>query len=261
MLLSSVIIILREVLEGALLLSVLLALSSLRDWRFHWSLIAFVCGSMGAIIYASEFETISTWFDYTGQEIINSSLHIMIVVFLTCFALLYQSEQKRYTRSIIIFMSIAVALTIVREGSEIFLYLSSYLGNNDTLSSVMLGGTIGAGIGVSMGAMLYYSLTYFIPTYCRKIAYVLLAFFCAGMLSHAVTMLTQADWLPSQHVLWDSSGWVKEDSLLGQLLYAVMGYEATPTATQLIAYITGLLLLLALPRLFNKGIDKHAQGD
>jgi len=88
----------------------------------------------------------------------------------------------------------------------------------------------------------------------------MLALFAAGMLSHAVTMLTQADWLPSYHVLWNTSSWLEENSLLGQLLYAIMGYEATPTATQLAAYITGLLLLLALPKLVNKFVGLYAKN-
>ena len=94
MLLSSVIIILREVLEGALLMSVLLALSSHRGFNFRWSLVAIASGIIGAFIYAAEFQTISTWFDYGGQEIVNASLHIFIVLFLTGFALLYPIHNK-----------------------------------------------------------------------------------------------------------------------------------------------------------------------
>ncbi|MCW8922252.1 MAG: FTR1 family protein [Gammaproteobacteria bacterium] len=260
MLLSSVIIILREVLEGAILMSVLLALSSLRGINLRWSLISLLFGIIGALIYAAEFETISTWFDYVGQEIVNSTMHVIIVLFLTSFALLYQTHEQSYTKTKNTFMIIVVALTIVREGSEILLYFSGYLDKSDVLPSVILGGTIGTGIGMSIGALLYYSLTYLIPTHAKKIAYILLAFFSAGMLAHAVTMLTQADWLPARHILWNTSSWLEENSLMGQLLYAIIGYEATPTATQLTAYVIGLLLLLALPKLLEKGITIHAKN-
>ena len=265
MLLSSVIIILREVLEGALLMSVLLALSAHRNWNFRWSLAALLCGFTGALIYAAEFEKVATWFDYVGPEIINASLHIIIVVFLTGFSLIYQRQENKpgrdnkYTKTAIIFMSTAFALTIIREGSEILLYLSAYLDKSDSLISVMLGGSLGAGIGISIGVLLYYSLTYLIPVYTTKIGFFLLAFFSAGMLSHAVIMLTQADWLPSQHTLWDTSSWLAEDSLIGQLLYAVIGYEATPTALQLAAYITGLALILVFPKLLETGNSLYAK--
>lgn len=253
MLLSTVVIILREVLEVALLMSVLMSMSSCRGINLRWSLVALLIGIIGAVIYATEFEKIAMWFDYVGQEIVNASLHIIIVMLLAAFVVLYEIQGKAYIRSITFLIALAVALSIVSEGSEILLYLSGYLNKADMLSSVILGGIIGAGIGMSIGALLYYSLTYFIGSHTKNIAYVLLALFSASMLSHAVTMLTQADWLPSFHVLWDSSSWLAEDSLMGQLLYAIIGYEATPTATQLAAYIFGIVLLLVLPKLLNNG--------
>lgn len=258
MLLSSVVLILREVLEGALLMSVLLALSWHQGFRLRWALISLLVGVVGAVLYAAEFKSISSWFDYVGQEVVNASLSLSIVFFLTLFSLFYTAYKDCYDRQKIIFMSVAVALTIIREGSEILLYLSGFTGKDDVLPSVALGGIIGAGIGMSVGALLYYSLIDFIPAYTRKVAYMLLALFSAAMLSDAVTMLTQADWLPAQHYLWDSSSWLAEDSLMGQLLYALLGYEATPTALQLAAYICGLLLVLVLPNLYKKGVASDA---
>lgn len=260
MLLSSVVLILREVLEGALLMSVLLALSWHQGYRLRWALVSLFVGGVGAVLYAAEFKTISSWFDYVGQEVVNASLSLSIVLFLTLFSLFYTAYKDRYDRQKIVFMSIAVALTIIREGSEILLYLSGFTGKDDVLPSVALGGIIGAGIGMSVGALLYYSLIDFIPAYTRKVAYMLLALFSAAMLSDAVTMLTQADWLPAQHHLWDSSSWLAEDSLMGQLLYALLGYEATPTALQLAAYICGLLLVLVLPNLYKKGVASDASN-
>lgn len=260
MLLSSVVIILREVLEGALLLSVLLALSWHQGYRLRWSLISLLAGVVGAVFYAAEFESIATWFDYVGQEVVNAALHLLIVLFISMFSLFYTVYKDRYAQAKIIFMAVAVALTIVREGSEILLYLSGFIGKDEVMSSVILGGIIGAGIGMSVGALLYYSLIEFVPAYTRKLAYTLLALFSAAMLSDTVTMLTQADWLPAQHHLWNTSSWLAEDSLLGQLLYAVLGYEATPTALQLGAYICGLLLVLVLPDLYRRGVTSDANN-
>ena len=257
MLLSSVIIILREVLEGAILVSVLLALSYQRGFSFRWSLPALLLGFIGASIYAANFETIAVWFDYVGQDIVNASLHFLIVISLTAFAILHQVYEQSHSRAIISCMTLAVAFTVVREGSEIILYLSGYINNSDALPSVILGGIIGSGIGMSIGALLYYLLSYFMKSRATNIAYLLMALFAAGMSLHIVTMLTQADWMTSSHSLWDTSQWVDERSLTGQLLYAITGYEATPTAHQVAAYIAGILLLLVLPRLFKKGFEVY----
>jgi len=74
----------------------------------------------------------------------------------------------------------------------------------------------------------------------------LLSLVAAGMLSQAVLLLIQADWLPSQLPLWDTSEWLSENSVTGQLLYALIGYEATPTALQAFFYFGGLLLFLVV---------------
>ena len=64
------------------------------------------------------------------------------------------------------------------------------------------------------------------------------------MLAQATLQLTQADWIPSAHALWDTSGWLPENSIAGHLLYALVGYEATPTAIQVIAYFIGATLVI-----------------
>lgn len=59
-------------------------------------------------------------------------------------------------------------------------------------------------------------------------------------------LLAQADWIPSQYPLWNSSALISENSLTGQLLYALIGYEATPTPIQIISYLISLLLIIVL---------------
>ncbi|MFA5549165.1 MAG: hypothetical protein WDA10_11530, partial [Porticoccaceae bacterium] len=59
-------------------------------------------------------------------------------------------------------------------------------------------------------------------------------------------MLIQSDWLPGGAILWDSSALLPEDSLAGQLFYALVGYEASPSLTQAIAYGGGFGLLASL---------------
>jgi high-affinity iron transporter len=261
MLLTSTIIILREVLEGAILVSVLLALSSHRGLSVRWVWLALLSGVLGAYLYASKLDTISTWFDYMGQEITNAGIQTAIAMLLMIFVVLYCRLDNRLIKPLLAIMVTTVALTTASEGSEILLYLSGFADNSSALPSVILGSTIGAGIGTSVGALLYYFLTYFMTSRTVPTAFVLLALFTAGMLSHAVQILTQADWLPAQRIIWDTSSALSETSLLGQLLYAIMGYEATPTANEVIAYVSGVLLILLLPRFFFKNKWSDAKSN
>jgi high-affinity iron transporter len=77
-----------------------------------------------------------------------------------------------------------------------------------------------------------------------------LAIVAAGLAGQAAQLLIQADWLPAQNALWDTSAWLPEDSLAGQLLYALLGYEATPTPLQAGIYFVTLLLPLVLLAIF-----------
>src|SRR5690606_29151456 len=106
--------------------------------------------------------------------------------------------------------------------------------------------TLATGIGASIGALFYYGLLSVPAAPRRTLTLGLIALFGGNMLSQAALMLIQSDWLPGGAILWDSSALLPEDGLAGQLLYALVGYEATPSLTQAIAYFGGFTLLAAL---------------
>ena len=81
---------------------------------------------------------------------------------------------------------------------------------------------------------------------------VLLTLVAAGMASQAAQLLIQADWLPSQYPVWDSSWLVAEQTVTGQLLYALIGYEATPAPLQLFIYAAAILLLIFMVAIFGR---------
>jgi high-affinity iron transporter len=141
-------------------------------------------------------------------------------------------------------MILMVALVLTREGAEVMIYLYGFLRGSDQMSSVLLGAAIGASIGVSAGVLFYYILRNRSSRRTIGISVVVLMLVGSGMASQAAQLLIQADWLPAQLPIWDSSGWISETSVTGQLLYALIGYEATPTAIQAGFYFGGLLLLV-----------------
>ncbi len=249
MLLNSVIIILREVLEAALLISVLLAFSKLLNLSYRWIVWSVGMGIVGAFIYGANVSTVSGWFEGVGQEVMNALLQLGIFTLLLIFIVLAIQQFKRtecHTHLIIIIMGMIVSLAIIREGSEILIYLNNFTQVNDHFSAVLSGAVIGAGIGSSVGIIVYYLLCNVIPRWSVNAGIILLILIAAGMLSQASLLLIQADWLPSQLPLWNSSEFISEHSIVGQLLYAVIGYEATPTPVQAGFYFGGLALSVAL---------------
>ena len=246
MLLNSVIIILREVLEAALLISVLLVLTQSLDRSFRWVAWALLAGMISATVYGINIDTISDWFDGVGQEVVNALLQVCIFTLIAVLMVLLprQLYARESGRSLALVMIITVALVLTREGAEVMIYLYGFLRGSDQLLSVLLGAGIGGSIGVSAGVLFYYLLRNRSRRRTVGISIVVLMLVGSGMASQAAQLLIQADWLPSQLPLWDSSGWISETSVTGQLLYALVGYEATPTAIQAGFHFGGLLLLV-----------------
>ena len=78
MLLNSVVIVLREALEAALMISILLALSRILDIRVRWVAVAIVLGVLSAALYGASLSAISDLFDGVGQEIANATLQFLV---------------------------------------------------------------------------------------------------------------------------------------------------------------------------------------
>lgn len=254
MLLTSVIIVLREVLEAALLISILSALSVAHGIRRSWIGWALVCGGMCAFGLGYGIDTVSAWFDGVGQEVSSAFLQFAIYLGLAVALYLFGVPGRRKGPGTATLMAMIVTLAITREGFEVLVYVLGFAGNLKQLLVVLIGSAIGAGIGISIGTLIYYLLRSMPPKVSHLASLILLVMVSAGLVSQAALLLIQADWLPSQLPLWDSSGVIAEDSVTGQLLYALIGYEATPSAIQAGFYFGGALLMLlvgALPLLWH----------
>lgn len=258
MLLNSIIIILREVLEAAILISVMLSLSHFCKLSFSWLKWSLALGLGGALIYAENIALISEWFGGVGQEIINASLQYLIYLMLAGFCIWFIQKPNLSPTSLSFIqtvMTITISLSMVREFSEIIIFLSVYSFQSSQFNGVMLGALLGFGIGLSMGIIIYYLLNFVSKKWSIRVIILTLGFIAAGMLSQATQLLIQADWLPSQQPLWDTSHWISENSVTGQLLYAIFGYEATPSLIQLVFYLCGLFIILFF--IFKEFLSKN----
>ncbi|PCI17763.1 MAG: hypothetical protein COB62_07325 [Piscirickettsiaceae bacterium] len=240
MLINAVIIILREVLEASLIMGVLLALSQLNLLSRAWCIQATLLGLVGAALYAANIVVMSEMYGGIGQEIINVVLYTLI--FVCILILLYSLNYQQQSKAIVLSMSGCVVVAIVREGSEIMVYIQGFLAIPQLLPTVLVGSSIGAGIGVSIGVFVYYLIVSLSSLSAIRFILLVLILIAGGMVSQATQMLLQADLLPSQLPIWDTSGIISEQSLVGQILFAMMGYEATPTMLQVIFYVLSILL-------------------
>jgi len=260
MFLNAVILVLQEILEAALLISVLMVLLRLfgRMWpaefinRKSWVNIAIFLGFAGAALYAWLMPTISVWFDYAGYEITNSFMQLLAVALLFALCIVmhpawfHGREILRY-RLVLSCMIGIVIMGVVREGSEIILYIHGIFGQPENITPVFLGLLMAAGIGVSCSVMLFSGLMLLSDLWAFRSAMLLLALFAGNMSSQCVLLLIQADWIQFSTQAWDSSFLVNEGSILGHLLYALVGYEANPAWVQVVAYLFSAAIILFSP--------------
>ncbi|MBD3634386.1 MAG: FTR1 family protein [Methylophaga sp.] len=245
MLLNAVIIILREVLEAALIISVFLALSQLLNRKLGWMLVALIIGFSGAYLYAVNLSAISMAMEGTGQEVLNAVLHSVIFLSLLIFMITVPHQAHPMWRRInLVTIVLAVITAIVREGSEIILYIKGFIGIPDLLSPVLMGSAVGAGIGLSVGVFFYYLLVNMRKSHGIWLGYLILLLIGGSMVAQAVEFMIQADYIAATTPVWDSSHFISERSAVGQLLYALVGYEATPAPQQAAAYFSSILMLV-----------------
>lgn len=246
MLVNSVIIVLREVLEAALMISVLLAVSRPLQTGSRWLLFALFLGLVGAAAYGHFLDPLSELFEGVGQELFNALLQFALFASLAIIVfLLARQRGQRCAKDTILpaMMAGAIALALTREGSEILIYVSGFAQMSDFLSGVGIGSLAGAAIGSSVGVLFYYLLLALSVRRALLISLVLLGLAASGMSAQATGLLIQADWISITGAIWDTSGFIAEDSLHGQVLYALIGYEASPSTVEVVTYASSIAIM------------------
>ena len=244
MLINSVILVLREVLEAAMVVSLFMALFTVLKQSHGYILRAILLGLGAGVIYALNLPTFGQWFEGVGQEVVNAFIHGGIFVCLLLFNFLYVSRHEERTTLLKACIGLAIVLAISRESAEVMLYISGFFGQQSLILPVMTGSLIGMGLGLSIGVFLYYLMISLSIKQTRQLIHLLVVLVAGSMAAQATQMLIQADWLPTTKVLWDSSSIVSEHSLMGQFLFALMAYEARPTTLQVVVYGVSLLLMI-----------------
>lgn len=247
--LGSAIIVFRETLEAALLIGILAAATRGLARRNLWLSIGIALGLAGALVVAGLAERISNFAEGTGQELFNAVILGFAVLMLGWHNIWMASHGRELAsraKSIghaiqsgqreLSALAILIALAVLREGSEttLFLYSLAMDGGSGGLLSGGILGLIGGGL---VGWILYAGLARIPMRYLFGITGALILFLAAGMASQMARFLIQGDVIqPLATPLWDSSSLLSMDSLPGNLLHLLAGYEAQPSGMQVLFY-------------------------
>ena len=240
MLINAVVMFLRELLPLLLLLSMLL-LWQREHWR--WLLSVFAASSItGVLLLTSQFSRISAWLDGQGLELLYGALYLLTALVLGL--AMYHSQRQRW--SLVLAALASTGLCIIH-GANLVLYLWFYQRSPAESQSLWLGAAMGVGIGLSVAVLLYY-LVLECQRYWRWSLPLMLALLGARQISMAVAIYIQTDWIAPGAVIWDSQQLISEQSEYGYFLNALIGYEATPGVSLLLAMVISVLGLLWLGR-------------
>ena len=260
--LGALIIVFREVLEAGLIVGIVLAATQGVAGRGRWIWIGIGAGVLGAAVVAAFAGVISEAFQGSGQELFNASVLGVAVVML----MWHNAWMARHGREIaaelrqvgadvsdgakpLTALAVVIGLAVLREGSEVVLFLYGIMASGTSGMSLLSGGLLGIAAGAAFTGLTYFGLLAIPSRYIFAVTSWLIALLAAGMAAQSVQFLNNGGILVVlDRTVWDTSWLLSEGSLFGHLLHTLVGYTERPTQLQLVAYLGTLAAMYVLMR-------------
>jgi high-affinity iron transporter len=127
-------------------------------------------------------------------------------------------------------------LAVFREGVETALFLSAAAFATNQIDT-LLGAFAGLSLAVLLGYLIFASSIRLNLRLFFNVTSVLLLVFAAGLLAHGIHEFQEGGlFITLNEHLWDTNHILDEQSTLGELLRAVIGYNGTPSLLEVIGY-------------------------
>ncbi len=270
--LATLIIVFREIIEAGLIVGIVLAAAKGVRGRAIWVSYGVVAGVLGACAVAAFAGQIGTLFAGAGQDLLNAAILLLAVVMLTWHNVWMAShgqvmaqEMREIGAAVVagrrplFALSIVVGVAVLREGSEIVLFLYGIAAAGGTTTMAMLvGGALGLAGGVAVSALMYFGLLAVPAHRLFAVTSGLITLLAAGLAAQAILFLQQAGYVETlTRTVWNSSAILSQDSLFGRLLHTLIGYSDRPNGAQLLVYLVTIIVILVLMKLVRS--PHHAQ--
>ena len=254
---AAALIVLREVFEAALLIGILLAATRGVSHRSLWVAGGVATGLAGAAAVALVAGRLAAAFEGSGQELFNAGVLLLATALLGWHGMWMKLKGRALGQQIVGVgaqisrgatplsgLLVVVALAVLREGSELVLFLYGIAAGGAGRQALAIGSLVGLGLGIGIGFVVYRGLLAIPQRYLFSITGLLILLLAAGMASQAAGNLVQAGWLaPLVEPLWDSSALLPEHGVAGQVLHALVGYVERPSGMQIVFFVVALATL------------------
>ena len=270
--LAALLIVFREVFEAGLIVGIVMAVTAGVAGRTLWIAGGVAAGILGACLVALFTTGLSDLFGGSGQEVFNAGILGFAVLMLTW----HNVWMSRHGRELVaelraageavvagskslLALAIVVAIAVLREGSEVVLFLYGVAAAQGGASWAMVaGGAIGLVLGSSVCLLTYLGLITIPTRYLFSVTSALIALLAAGMAAQAIAFLEQANLVTAlDETVWDTSWILSDSSFLGRALHTLIGYVDQPTAMQLVVYLATLGTIIVLMKLFAAPSAQH----
>ena len=201
--LASLLIVFREVIEAGLIVGIVLAATVGVARRGAWVALGVACGVAGACLVAAFAEQLANLFEGSGQEMFNASILLIAVLMLTWHNVWMAGHGREMAREMRLMgaavsagqktlaaLAVVVGVAVLREGSEVVLFLYGIAAQGGlSMSSMLAGGALGLLAGGAVSALMFFGQ---LPSPAHRLVAVtawLITLLAAGMASQAVLAL------------------------------------------------------------------------
>lgn len=264
--LGALLIVFREVIEAGLIVGIVLAATQGVAGRGRWVAGGVGGGVLGACVLAVFAGSLASLFHGVGQELFNAAILILAVAMLTWHNVWMASHGREMSRELkavgrevtagsksLMALAIVVGVAVLREGSEVVLFLYSIAAQGGaTVVGMLAGGALGVAGGAVLSWLMYRGLLA-IPAHRLFAATTgLITLLAAGLAAQAAAFLQQAGVVNVLTTpLWDTSHILSEGSTVGRLVKTIVGYTDRPDGLQLIAWLAIVAMMVVLMRVVN----------
>jgi high-affinity iron transporter len=264
--LGALIIVFREVMEAGIIVGILLAVTTGVPGLGRWIAAGIGAGVAGATLLAVFAEQISSALAGIGQELFNAAVLAIAVVMLAWHNIWMARHGRELAAQMkevggavakgsrsLAAVAIVVAVAVLREGSEIVLFLYGLViaGGSSTFGLVV-GGFVGLLLGCGVSALTFLGLIKIPGRYLFGVTTFLITFLAAGLAAQSVVFLQQAGIATAlEGTVWDTSSILSDRSLLGRVLHTLIGYTDQPSGMQLLVYGLTLIMIFGLTKAFK----------
>lgn len=269
----SFIILFREVLEISIILSVVLAATHGICNRGRFIALGFAGGLVGSILVAVFATNITEALEGSGQEIFNGAVLLLAAFMIGWTTVWMQRQGREMVQKIkqigacvnegtlpLTSVAVVVALSMWREGAEIALFMTGIISTRtENLMSIMMGAAAGGALAALIGALIYFGLIRLSNRHLFTVVGWLLTLLASGMSAAAAGFLVAADRIPALiPELWDSSAILSDNSIIGKILHAMLGYSERPSGIQLVFYVATFIIIVVATRMAKPAPKKPA---